>query len=64
MDGSEHATGNRNEHEDEHEARGPGDLLIAAVPWDGLKMGKDFKTWQYQEEPIDVSQLPYQSLQP
>ena len=43
---------------------GPVGLLIAALNWNGLAIDKDFKIWQYDEEPIDLVNTPYQSIQP
>ena len=42
---------------------GPAGFLIAAV-WNYLVIDKDLKIWQYNEEPIDLVNTPYQSLQP
>ena len=43
---------------------GPVGLLIAAISWNGLVIDKDLKIWQHNEEPIDLVNTPYQSLQP
>ena len=51
-------------HDDGHEANGPVGLLIASIIWNGLKIDSDFIIWQSREEPIDLFQTPYQSLQP
>ena len=39
-------------------------LLIVAITWNGLVIGKDLEIWQHNEEPIGLVNAPYQSLQP
>ena len=39
------------------EADGPVGLLISSLIWNGLMIDKDFKIWQYQEEPIDLFRI-------
>ena len=46
------------------EAMGPVGLFIAAINWNCLVIDTDLKIWQYNEEPIDLVNTPYQSLQP
>ena len=41
---------------------GPIGLLIEAVTWNGMKIDKELRIWQKQEELIDIVQVPYQNL--
>jgi hypothetical protein len=52
------------QHDGGHEANGLVGLLIASIIWNGLEIDSDFNIWQHREEPIDVFETPYQSLQP
>ena len=38
--------------------------MITSIAWNGLKIDKDFKVWQEDEEPVDICQIPYQFPQP
>ena len=48
---------------DEIQAEGPIGLLIEAVVWNGLVIDSDLKIWQKKEEPNNLIDMPYQSLQ-
>ena len=62
--GQPHPTTKEHEKDwnEEIDPQGPICLLIEALTWNGMKLDKRLRIWQAQEEPIDIMQVPYQSL--
>ena len=44
------------------EQYGPVGLLVESIIWHGMVIDQHMRIWQQNEEPIDILQMPYQSL--
>ena len=44
------------------EPYGPVGLLVESIIWHGMVIDQHMRIWQQNEEPIDILQMPYQSL--